>query len=342
LSDLKGKGGIVILTKSYVQNNESTKTTKTDSAPDAAALEKINRFTRRNFSTDELYVFPVILCDNEIDRDGERFSIPALTKLAELFLGKTGIFNHSGKAQDQTARVFDCRVESDPTRKTSAGEPYTRLKAAAYLPRTEKNANLIAELESGIKKEVSVGCAVGSAVCSICGADLKSGSCGHERGRSYDGRVCCAVLSDPTDAYEWSFVAVPSQREAGVTKNYSGKEGTHTDDILKALRRGEEVTLTRGQAAQLAEKLTALEREAACGRAYRGELTKQFLRNAALSKPEIPSDTLRRAADAMELEDLKCFAAAFRRGADRLVPLSPQLAGTKRQAADNGNSDFKI
>lgn len=83
-------------------------------------------------------MFPVVLCDNEIDRDGERFTVPALEKLAELFVGKTGIFNHSGRAQDQAARIFDCRVERDPERVTTAGEAYTRLKASAYLPRTEK------------------------------------------------------------------------------------------------------------------------------------------------------------------------------------------------------------
>ena len=36
---------------------------------------------------------------------------------------------------------------------------------------------------------------------------------------------CHVVLSDVTDAYEWSFVAVPAQREAGVTKQF----GMETD-----------------------------------------------------------------------------------------------------------------
>ena len=32
-------------------------------------LDKINKFTRRELTEDELYTFSVILCDNEIDRD---------------------------------------------------------------------------------------------------------------------------------------------------------------------------------------------------------------------------------------------------------------------------------
>ena len=59
------------------------------------ALLKINRYTRREFKADEVYTFSVVLCDNEIDRDNERFTTDALQKLATLFLGKTGIFNHS-------------------------------------------------------------------------------------------------------------------------------------------------------------------------------------------------------------------------------------------------------
>jgi hypothetical protein len=333
---------IAILKKSYAQKDETLKMPQMSSAPNAEELQKINQFTRRTFSADELYVFPVVLCDNEIDRDGERFSISALKTLSELFVGKTGIFNHSGRAEDQAARIFDCRVESDAEHRTSAGEPYTRLTASAYLPRTPKNEDLIAELESGIKKEVSVGCAVRRITCSICGADWKTGGCEHVRGQQYGGKICCAVLDEPTDAYEWSFVAVPAQREAGVIKHYSGAKEMGTRDILKTLRSGEQITLTQKEAQKIAALIAQLEQEAACGRAYRQELSKEFIRYAALSKPDIPTEALRRAANGMSLDDLKCFAAAFRRDAQRLVPLTPQLAGQEKQNPQSSNSAFKI
>ena len=35
-------------------------------------LELINRFTRRNLAKIEVYAFSVVLCDNDVDRDGER------------------------------------------------------------------------------------------------------------------------------------------------------------------------------------------------------------------------------------------------------------------------------
>ena len=33
-------------------------------------LEKINRFTKKKLSADEVYVFSAVLCDNEIDQIG--------------------------------------------------------------------------------------------------------------------------------------------------------------------------------------------------------------------------------------------------------------------------------
>lgn len=181
-------------------------------------LEKINRFSRKELTEEEVYIFPVILCDNEIDRDGEKFTVSALKKLAGLYIGKTGIFSHDPKGENQTARIFDTSVVTDPTRKTADGEVYTCLKANAYMVRTSSNADLIREIDGGIKKEVSVGCAISKQTCSICGRDVRKGSCSHKLGRYYNGRQCYHILDEPTDAFEWSFVAVPAQKGAGVTK----------------------------------------------------------------------------------------------------------------------------
>ncbi len=296
--------------------------------PDAGALEQIGRFTRRSFRPEELYVFPVALCDNEIDRDGERFAAAALEKLAALFVGRTGIFDHEPKAEGQAARIYACRVERDETRRTAAGEVYARLVAQAYLPRTPGNAEMIAALDAGIRKEVSVGCAVRKVTCSVCGADLRASPCEHIRGQTYGGTVCCAVLDDPCDAYEWSFVAVPAQREAGVLKRFRAEE--------------EPPALTGGRARALLAENARLQKEAACGREYRAALQKEFLRCGALAHPGIPAESLARAAGALGTADLKAWGAAFRRRAERELPLVPQLAGDPKEKAADGNAPFRI
>ena len=51
-------------------------------------MGKINRYTRRAYTPEEVYAFSLVLCDNEVDRDWERFSLEALEGLRELFPGK--------------------------------------------------------------------------------------------------------------------------------------------------------------------------------------------------------------------------------------------------------------
>lgn len=184
-------------------------------------LDKINRFTRRPLTEDEVYVFSVILCDNEIDRDCERFSDEALDELREKFVGKTGIFDHDPSTANQNARIFDTQLVTEESRLTKYGKPYKYLKAEAYMVRTGENSDLIAEIDGGIKKEVSISCSAAKRICSVCGCERSAGGCSHIKGMKYGGELCHDILGDITDAYEWSFVAVPAQVGAGVTKRFS-------------------------------------------------------------------------------------------------------------------------
>lgn len=201
---------------------------------DKEILSKINRFTRREFSEDELYIFSVILCDNEIDRDYECFSDNALEKLKSLFIGKTGIFDHNASTSNQNARIFDTEIITDTERTTKKGEPYKYLKAMAYMVRTDENRNLISEIDAGIKKEVSISCSAAKRLCSVCGSNKSAGNCSHIKRKVYNGRKCHVILDDIIDAYEWSFVAVPAQVNAGVTKKFTDESDKKSADIDKA------------------------------------------------------------------------------------------------------------
>ena len=174
----------------------------------AVQLEAINAQAKVELTAEQVYVFSVRLCDDQIDRDGERFDTAALPVLAKMFVGKTGIVDHKWSASGQVARIFETQVVQED------GVSY--IKAWAYIRRGGNAEEIIADIEAGIKKEISVGCAMGRAVCSICGGEY--GSCGHHKGEHYDGALCCVILKEPMDAYEFSFVAVPAQREAGVIK----------------------------------------------------------------------------------------------------------------------------
>ncbi|MDE6124457.1 MAG: hypothetical protein K2G22_04410, partial [Eubacterium sp.] len=251
-------------------------------------FDKIRQFTRKEFTEDELYIFSLILCNNDIDRDYEKFSVSALNELVKLFIGKTGIRDHSMKAADQTARIFDTWVEKLPNRKTADGEDLYVLRAKAYMVRSEENKSLITEIEAGIKKEVSVSCSMASSTCSICGKSRKNSGCSHINGRKYSGKTCFSILSDAADAYEWSFVAVPAQREAGVTKSFNIEKGdSDMTDIKKCLGTDDEqIVLSNKQAKEICSYIEEREELAALGEEYKKSLIKELVSLCAKSLPQ--------------------------------------------------------
>ena len=187
----------------------------TKSVPAAGEMPLINAQALREMKTEEVFAFRVAAADTKVDRDFEHFSKDCLEKLAGLYVGKTMIADHRWSSTSQVARVYAAAVETGE-------DGVSRLILSCYMLRSEATQPVIDAIEAGINREVSVGVAVQSAICSICGSDKAHGYCEHRPGREYDGKLCTVELRDPVDAYEVSFVAVPAQREAGVVKSYAG------------------------------------------------------------------------------------------------------------------------
>ncbi len=277
---------------------------------DEQELAQINHFSRKTLTADEVYTFAVRLCDNEVDRDGERFEGETLDKLAELFVGKTGIFDHEWSANGQTARIYRTEVAEEPGTLTMVGDGYRYIKGYAYMLRTPGNQELIAQLDGGILREVSVGCAVGRSVCSICGK--QAGSCSHKKGEHYDGKLCYTKLEGAMDAFEWSFVAVPAQPKAGV---------------LKTKRKTDELTLK-----QLVEKqpgcrheLEELERDARLGRRYMAALRREVVRLSGLSQEGVDHRVMESIAEKLEEPELLELKRVYAKQAAQRFPLMTQL-----------------
>lgn len=258
--------------------------------PEDGEMALINRLTRRELMADEVYTFALRLCDNDIDRDFERFDDNALDELAQLFVGVSGVFDHRWSAQGQAARVYRTEVVGEDGVLTADGRPYRYLKGWAYMMRTDENAPLIAEIDGGIKREVSVGCAVEKVLCSVCGQPLDQ--CPHEKGEEYGGQVCCGVLTGATDAYEWSFVAVPAQRKAGVIKSV----GRRVED------------------------------EARLGRKYLKSLRHEMVRLAGIAEPDAEHILLEKVAGKLDEEELLGLIRLYRGKADRLLSAGVQLS----------------
>ena len=271
-------------------------------------LDQINRFSKAELTVDQVYTFSVRLCDNEVDRDFERFGTEDLERLGELFLGKSGIFDHQWSAKGQTARIYRTEVVREPGTVTAAGDEYRWLKGWAYLMRTEKNQELITEIEGGIKKEVSVGCSMGRSVCSVCGAE--NGACGHAKGQMYGGKLCFMELKDPKDAYEWSFVAVPAQPRAGVVKRF-GTEGP---------------------------ELRVLRKQAEMGQRYLLALRREVVRLAMLADGSLDGNIFAKAAGRLEEAELLELKGAYEAQIAKKFPVPAQLR--RQQAA--GREDENV
>ncbi|MEY8316199.1 hypothetical protein AALB19_02640 [Oscillospiraceae bacterium 50-58] len=268
-------------------------------------MEQIGALARRPLGEEEVYTFSVRLCDNEIDRDFERFPAQTLEELAPLFVGKAGIFDHQWSARGQAARIYKTEVVRETGRMTRAGEEYVWLKGYAYMVRTGSNQDLIAEIEGGIKKEVSVGCAVKGAICSVCGCDRTVTDCGHEKGQEYGGQLCWADLEGARDAYEFSFVAVPAQPAAGV---------------VKTTRWGGTVRL---------------EEEAALGRKCMDGLREEVVRLALLCDRELDGRAVKSLAGKLSFQELEELRKSYARRVGERFPLCTQLNYS------TGNAGFK-
>lgn len=196
------------------------------SAPDEGEMALINAQALRELGAEEVFTFRLAACNNQVDRDLEKFSDGALEGLAEKFVGRPVLMDHCWSAGSQTARVYAAGVEPMP--ETEGGK---QLVLRCYMPRLRGNEDTIAAIEGGLLRECSVGVSVRRAVCSICGTDWTQHWCEHNKGQQYGEGMCIIILDEAADAYEVSLLPVPAQPAAGVVKSkrYGGPEGPESD-----------------------------------------------------------------------------------------------------------------
>ena len=288
---------------------------KTGGVPTAVQLGAINALARAELTGEQVYVFSLRLCDDQVDRDYERFDTAALPGLAKLFVGKTGIVDHRWSSENQVARIFAAE--------TVVEDGVSYIKAWAYIRRGGSNDEIIADIEAGIKKEISVGCAMGRSVCAVCGSDY--GSCGHQKGQYYDGQLCCAILKEPMDAYEFSFVAVPAQVNAGVLK------GMGRSKCLKEL----------ADEFGAQQEYCALFKEAQLGRQYRKELEESVVRLCLSLELGAEAEVYRGVAKMAASEDLMKLKTALENRLAESLPAVTQL-GCSMNVENAVESDFLI
>ena len=193
-----------------------------------ADLELINKHTIKPLTSDEVYTFKVQICDNDVDRVGDKMTDNFLEQVADNITGVTGLKDHDWSVENQLARLYDAEVVTDDNKLTVLGEPRKYVLGKAYT--LSKYKDYIDSINAGLLKETSISFESEGDVCSICGEPMIKDDCdighcknGHIAGHIYDSVVCYNKIDKLTDILEWSLVAVPCQRNAGIkNKNYNG------------------------------------------------------------------------------------------------------------------------
>ncbi|MBQ1805448.1 MAG: hypothetical protein II010_06050, partial [Oscillospiraceae bacterium] len=153
----------------------------------------------------------------------------------------------------------------------------------------------------------------------------------HERGQRYGDTLCYAELMEAADAYEWSFVAVPAQRQAGVIKHFGQGESGTLRELIK--RHG-----TQAQAREIEQ----LEHLSALGKSYLRELRREVVRLMLTAEESLDGALVQTMADKLDEPELRELKKVYEAKAAKKLGLLPQLKAAQRSAQSEDESDFRV
>jgi hypothetical protein len=160
--------------------------------------------------------------------------------------------------------------------------------------------------------------------------------CGHVKGRTYDGKLCWGELCEPKDAYEFSFVAVPAQRSAGVIKSVC-KEKCSMD--IKKMLEGDSLSLESEGMEALRGYIKSLTADAEGVAAYREELVKKLTEGFKEKGIAVGYRTAKSVTDKLSIGELRALIDAV--GDGEREKAAPQLCRVTKTSGE-GNTEFRI
>ncbi len=181
-------------------------------AVDDAVLAAVNRFALKPLTRDEIAVFQLDLCHNQVDRHFSRFPEEELEQINRLVVGAPLMERHDLQGSLPRGRFFRSRLHQEGER--------VSVRPEVYVLRTPENAAFIRNIEGGIFRETSIGFAFRRPECSICGEDMRG--CEHIPGRRYGEDEAHYIMREVTDVLEGSIVAAGSQGTAFVQATERG------------------------------------------------------------------------------------------------------------------------
>ena len=177
-------------------------------AVDDDVLAEVNKFALKPLSADEIWVRRMTLAGDAYDRDHERFSPTVLRQFAETLPGKSFLIGHAHDTAP-VGRFFRATVKGNESGKR-------RLESHIYGLRDGNGIEPY--IDAGIYHSVSIGFKAEKLLCDVCGGDMKSGTCPHYPGKTYDSVTATGTWEGKAEALEGSLVFLGSQRGAQFVK----------------------------------------------------------------------------------------------------------------------------
>lgn len=256
----------------------------------AAMLATINGYALKELTADEVYVRKCLLAHNAIDRDNERFPESLLDNFASTLPGKSLLFGHDRRSYFPLGLFFDASTEvmtADQFKQLTGEEArlpegVTSVKVLwgwFYIVKTGSAEDMIANIEAGIYRHVSIG---------FTAADMNAVK------KEANGPVLFWEYVGPGEALEGSLVWLGAQPGATAQKALKDQDN-HTQEghtmkglivLLAAMgikglvETASEDQVAAGVKALLEEKdakIKALEKDAEVGKAYREDLVTQYV-----------------------------------------------------------------
>ncbi len=170
--------------------------------------EAVNRYSLRPLRPEEIAVFTLDLCHNQVDRHFSRFPEEELERISGMTPGRPLMERHDLRGSLPRGTFFRSRLHRDGDR--------VSVRPEVYVLRTRENADFILNIEGGVYRETSIGFSFRTPECSVCGRDLRT--CDHVPGREYGGDACHFIMRDVIEVIEGSVVPAGSQGTAFVAE----------------------------------------------------------------------------------------------------------------------------
>lgn len=196
---------------------------------DEDTMPAVNHFALRPLTPEEVAVFTLDLCHDQVDRHFSRFPEEELERISRMTPGRPLMERHDLRGSLPRGTFFRSHLHRQDGR--------VSVRPEVYVLRTPQNHDFILNIEGGVYRETSIGFSFRLPECSVCGKDLRT--CAHIPGRAYGGHPCHFIMRDVLEVIEGSVVPAGSQGTRFVSRQQPC-DGSPLEPANAALTRARE------------------------------------------------------------------------------------------------------